>query len=83
MHMSARQAQETIWSSQTEKGTKKKNMKMDYIDSQVMTNSALEEGKVIRAGKYRRKSIPEMRDSWKEAVAVLPNTRVSNFYLCL
>ena len=45
-----------------------------------MTNLPLEEGKVIRVGKHRRrKSIPEMRNSWKETVAVLSNTRVSHF----
>ena len=46
-----------------------------------MTNSPLEEGKVIRVRKHRRrKSIPKTRNSWKETVAVPPNTRVNNFY---
>ena len=44
------------------------------------TNSLLGEGKVIRVRKHRRKSIPKMRNSWKETVAVPSNTRVNNFY---
>ena len=54
---------------------------MGYVQSQVTTNWPLEEGNVIRVRKYRkRKSIPEMRNIWKETVAVPPNTRVNNFY---
>ena len=41
--------------------------------SQVTTNSPLEEGKVIRVEKHRRrKNIPEMRNSWKETVIANP-----------
>ena len=47
-----------------------------------MTVSPLVEGKVIRAGKHRRrKSTPETRNSWKVTLDVLPpNARVNNFY---
>ena len=56
-------------------------MKIDYIDSQVTTNLPLEEGKVIRVRKHRRrKSIPKTRKSWEETVAVPPNRRVNNFF---
>ena len=79
--MSARQAQEPISTSQAEEGLRKKYEDGLHRISQVTTNSPLEEGKVIRVGKHRRrKSFAETRDSWKETAII---TRVANWQFSL
>ena len=78
--MSARQAEEPIPSSQTEKGIKRKHYENRLYRLSSDNKLPSWRGKGRKRWEHRRKnSIPEMRDSWKEAVAVPPNTRVDNF----